>query len=209
MVPRPSRRPAGAGRRLFCALRAARGRLLGAGAPGGRSALVRSGSPRLQLRRSAPWPFLSFLPWLLASGLACPGGPASASLPPPALCSIVGRPAPGLRAPRGAGVFSLPGLLVGLRASPFPRFWFPPPSVARFLSPVGGRRLRRRSFSYSDGVDLAAPAGGCKDRAEIRCPLGSSLVPCPPSCRYENLKTAIDKQTFVLYYEDTEAEFSY
>lgn len=195
--------------RPFCALRGPRrGVPLGAAAPGGRSALVRSGAVKRPL----------WLPPAAASSL-CPVAfsvlpslaprlrprvplsvAASAALPPPALCSIVGRPAPGLRAPRGAGVFSLPGLLVGLRTSPFPRFWFPPPSVARFLSPVGGRRLRRRSFSYSDGVDLAASAEGCKDRAGIRCLLGSSLVPCPSSCRYENLKTAIDIQSVLLYH---------
>lgn len=91
MVPRPSRRPRGPPPFLRTAGR--QGRLLGAGAPGGRSALVRSGSPRLQLRRSAPWPFLSFLPWLLASGLACPWGPLRLPSPrqPSALLSV-GRP---------------------------------------------------------------------------------------------------------------------
>ena len=67
---------------------------------------------------------------------------ASAALPPPALCSVIGRPGPGLLAPWGGGGFSLLPLLVGPRASPFPRFWFPPPLVAR-------REL------------LAALAGGC------------------------------------------------
>ncbi len=96
-----------------------------------------SGAPRLRLRRPAAWPFLSFPAWLLASGLACPGGPASASLLPPSLCSIVGRPGPRLRAPGGAGGFSLLPLLVGPRSFPFLRFWSPAPPVARrgFLPP--------------------------------------------------------------------------
>ena len=139
IVPPPGRRPALAGRRPFCPLRPHSG--LGAAAPGARSALVRSGSPRLRLRRPAAWPFLSFLSRLLASGLASPWA-ASAALPPPALCSVIGRPGPGLLAPWGGGGFSLLPLLVGPRASPFPRFWFPPPLVAR-------REL------------LAALAGGC------------------------------------------------
>ena len=78
---------------------------------------------------------------------------ASAALPPPALCSVVGRPGPGLLAPWGGGGFSLLPLLVGPRASPFPRFWFPPPLVARrelLAALAGGCGCWRSRFPYPE-----------------------------------------------------------
>ena len=147
-VPPPGRRPALAGRRPFWPLRGPWP--LGPAAPGARSALVRSGSPRLRLRRSAPWPFLSFLSRLLASGLASPWA-ASAALPPPALCSIVGRPGPGLLAPWGAGVFRSCRFWWGRVLPRSPGFGSRPPrrQAGAFGRPGGRLRLLAQPLSLS------------------------------------------------------------
>lgn len=102
-----------------------------------------SGSPRLRLRRLAPWPFLSSLSRLLAFGLACPWGPLRLPSPrqPSALLSV-GRPR-GFGLLWGAGVFRSRVSWWGCVLPRSPGFGSRPPQSPGegFCRPVGRLRL--------------------------------------------------------------------
>lgn len=191
------------GARPFCALRGPRrGGPLGAAAPGPGAHLFGLAPPGCGCVALGPGPFYpSFSGSLPPAWRAVCRAPRLPSPRLPSALLSVGR-APGFGL-LGGREFLAPAATGGAACFPVPPVLAPAPlsRPARVWRAQGARcGCWRSRFAYPE-CDLvgASPCRWARPGRDAVLPL-NDLVPCPSSCRYENLKTAIDKQTFVLYH---------